>query len=41
MRNIIVAALVVSGSALLGAQPAQAYGVRHAFCIQGDDNIRD
>jgi len=37
MRNIIVAALVVSGFALIGAQPAQAYGVKHAFCIQGDD----
>ena len=37
MRNTIVAALVVSGFAMIGAQPAQAYGVKHAFCIQGGE----
>src|ERR1700761_322402 len=37
MRNIMVAPLAASASAAAGAQPAQAYGVRHAFCIQGGD----
>lgn len=37
MRNIVVAVLVASGFALIGAQPARAYGVRHAFCIQGGE----
>jgi hypothetical protein len=35
MRNIIVAVLAVSGFAMIGAGPAQAYGVNHAFCLQG------
>lgn len=37
MRNIVVAALVASAVAVIGALPAQAYGVRHAFCIQGGE----
>ena len=37
MRNIVVAALGASAFALIGVLPAQAYGVRHAFCIQGGE----
>jgi Protein of unknown function (DUF3551) len=37
MRNIGVAALGASAFALIGVLPAQAYGVRHAFCIQGGE----
>jgi hypothetical protein len=36
MRNVICAALAASGLVLMANAPAQAVGIRHAFCIQGD-----
>ena len=36
-RNIVVAGLGAGAFALIGALPAHAYGVRHAFCIQGGE----
>jgi hypothetical protein len=37
MRNVVVAALAASAFALMGALPAHAYGVNHAFCLQGGE----
>ncbi|MBV8926811.1 MAG: DUF3551 domain-containing protein [Bradyrhizobium sp.] len=37
MRNIVVAALGVTALALIGTAPAQAVGIKHAFCIQGGE----
>jgi hypothetical protein len=37
MRNIVVATLSAGAFALIGALPAQAVGIKHAFCIQGDN----
>ena len=37
MRNIVVAALGAGAFTLIGAMPAQAYGIKHAFCIQGGE----
>lgn len=37
MRDVIVAALAASAFALLGVLPAQAYGINHAFCLQGGE----
>ena len=36
MRNVVLALLAASGSALLGSAPAHAVGTRYPFCIQGD-----
>jgi hypothetical protein len=35
MRKVVVAAWAVCALTLIGAMPAQAYGTRHAFCLQG------
>ena len=37
MRNVIGAVLAASAFASVGARPAQAYGVNHAFCLQGGE----
>jgi Protein of unknown function (DUF3551) len=37
MRFIVAAVLVAGAIALIVARPAQAYGIRHAFCIQGGE----
>lgn len=36
MRNVVVATWAVCTLTLISALPAQAYGSRHAFCLQGD-----
>jgi len=36
MRKIVLAGLAAGGLVLLSAPPADAYGIRHPFCIQGD-----
>ena len=37
MRNIVAAVLGATAFAMFSALPAQAYGVNHAFCIQGGE----
>jgi Protein of unknown function (DUF3551) len=37
MRKIALTLLAVGGLWMLHGSPAQAYGFRHAFCIQGDE----
>ena len=37
MHNIVVATLVLNALALAVSMPAQAYGTRHAFCLQGGE----
>jgi hypothetical protein len=36
MRNLVLAVLAVGGFAMTGNTPAEAVGVRHPFCMQGD-----
>jgi hypothetical protein len=36
-RGTALLALALGASTMLGSAPANAYGVRHAFCIQGDE----
>lgn len=40
MRNIIVIASGALALALIGAAPTHAYGIRHAFCIQGGEEFQ-
>lgn len=35
--HLALLALAIGGTMMSGASPAHAYGVRHAFCIQGDE----
>jgi hypothetical protein len=37
MRGMILALLMASGMAAIGALPAEAVGTRYPFCIQGQD----
>jgi Protein of unknown function (DUF3551) len=37
MRNVILALLAASGLAMVGTAPAQAFGTRYPFCLQGDE----
>jgi hypothetical protein len=37
MRNFVCAALTLGALMTLSDGPANAYGTRHAFCIQGDE----
>jgi hypothetical protein len=37
MRNAILALLAVGGLTVIGAPPAEAFGTRYPFCIQGDE----
>ncbi len=37
MRNIALAALAFGSLMVLGNAPANAVGIRHPFCIQGDE----
>jgi Protein of unknown function (DUF3551) len=37
MRSFIVTVLTAGGLAMLATAPAQAVGVRHPFCLQGDE----
>jgi Protein of unknown function (DUF3551) len=37
MRNVALALLAAGGLAMVGAAPAEAVGIRHPFCIQGND----
>lgn len=37
MRGIALLALTAGASTLLSSSPVHAYGVRHAFCLQGDE----
>jgi hypothetical protein len=37
MRKLALALLAVGGLAIAGTAPADAVGVRHPFCIQGDE----
>jgi hypothetical protein len=34
---VLLGILALGGSTILSSMPANAYGVRHAFCIQGDE----
>lgn len=36
MRNMTLVLLAAGGLAMVGAAPAEAVGIRHPFCIQGD-----
>lgn len=36
-RGTVLLALAAGASTLLSSAPASAYGIRHAFCIQGDE----
>lgn len=36
MRDVLLAALAAAGLVVAAHVPAQAVGVRHAFCLQGD-----
>jgi hypothetical protein len=36
MRNLIFAALAASGLVSMAGAPAHAVGIRHPFCLQGD-----
>jgi len=36
-RDIALLALALGASTMLSGAPANAYGARHAFCIQGDE----
>jgi hypothetical protein len=38
MRNVALVLLAASGLAMVGGAPAEAVGIRHPFCIQGNDN---
>ncbi|WP_315762942.1 MULTISPECIES: DUF3551 domain-containing protein [unclassified Bradyrhizobium] len=37
MRDVVFAALAASGLLMAANAPAQAVGIRHPFCIQGDE----
>ena len=37
MRKVILAVLIASGMAAIGAAPAEAVGSRYPFCIQGNE----
>ena len=37
MRKVILAVLIASGMAVIGAAPAEAVGTRYPFCIQGTE----
>jgi len=37
MRHLALAVLAAAGLALTSTSSAQAYGVRHPFCLQGDE----
>ncbi len=37
MRNIAAVVLALGAATTFGNQPANAVGVRHPFCIQGDE----
>jgi hypothetical protein len=37
MRNVVLALLAAGGLAAIGAAPAEAVGVRHPFCLQGNE----
>jgi hypothetical protein len=37
MRNLALALLAAGGLAIAGAAPAEAFGTRYPFCIQGDE----
>jgi hypothetical protein len=34
---LAISALALGASTMLNSTPADAYGIRHAFCIQGDE----
>jgi hypothetical protein len=38
MRNLVLAVLAAGGLAVVGAAPAEAVGVRHPFCMQGNES---
>jgi hypothetical protein len=40
MRNTVIAGLCAGAFALIGALPAQAVGIKHAFCIQGGEEYQ-
>ena len=37
MRSFIVTVLTAVGLAMLATAPSQAVGIRHPFCLQGDE----
>jgi Protein of unknown function (DUF3551) len=37
MRNVVLALLAAGGLVAIGAAPAEAVGVRHPFCLQGNE----
>jgi hypothetical protein len=37
MRAALLVALVIGGSSFLPNEPAHAVGIRHAFCLQGQE----
>jgi hypothetical protein len=37
MRKVVLALLAAGGLALVGAAPAEAFGSRYPFCMQGDE----
>jgi hypothetical protein len=38
MRKLALVLLAASGLAMVGSAPAEAVGIRHPFCIQGNDS---
>jgi Protein of unknown function (DUF3551) len=38
MRYIVFAALAMGALVIAGAGPAQAVGIRHPFCLQGNEH---
>lgn len=37
MRDVLLAALAATGLVVAASAPAHAVGIRHAFCLQGDE----
>jgi Protein of unknown function (DUF3551) len=37
MRAMLFVALVIGGSSLMSSEPAHAVGIRHPFCLQGEE----